>query len=107
MKLKDLLFEARIFGNNFIKINMIENELSRIFVEDKPKIQFDENGLYIMLDIVQFKMIEQNPFMDKFALSEPEIKSDGENVKKFYIDVISINDEEPKEPTSEEPPAEQ
>ena len=50
MKLKDLLLEVRLFQNSFIKIDIVEAELNKIFSQSdkKPEIEFDKNFPIVM-----------------------------------------------------------
>lgn len=88
MKLRDLLNEIKIHQNNFVKIDMVENQLKNIFQEDMPKIQFDEDGLYIKLDNFQYREINNNP-MDTFTITDAGFeneKDEVKNIKKYYIE---------------------
>jgi hypothetical protein len=102
MKLRDLILEARIFQNNFIKISLVEEELNMIFDEDEtPKIKFDEDGMYIEMDNFLYRNYEIGGGLQKFSLSESDVVDEVKNIKKYYIEYL-----EAPASTQEETPAE-
>ena len=69
MKLKDLLFEVRIFQNNFIKVDMIKDELKMIFNNtDVPEISFDADGMYIAMDNFKLREFDNYGGFKKFSI---------------------------------------
>ncbi len=88
MKLKDLLFEVRIFQNNFVKVEMVTNELSSLFSEKVPKVEFDDNGLYITIDNFQYRELEMNGGFKKFTLTDAGLVNEVKNIKKYYLEYI-------------------
>jgi len=92
MKLKDLL-ETKIYPNNFIKIDMVKNELERIFNSEAPEINFDDDGLYIKLDNFNLRELENNP-MNKFSITDAGFENEKDEVKgikKYYIEYTKID----------------
>lgn len=90
MKLKDLLFEVRIFQNNFVKIEMVENELSTLFSEKVPEVKFDDSGLYITIDNFQYRDMEMNGGFKKFSLTDAGLVNEVKNIKKYYIEYVAV-----------------
>jgi len=93
MKLKDLL-ETKIYPNNFIKIDMVKNELERIFNSEAPEVKFDDDdGLYIKLDNFTLRELENNP-MNKFSITDAGFENEKDEVngiKKYYIEYMKID----------------
>jgi hypothetical protein len=92
MKIHDLIMEVRIFTNNFVKISMVEDELKVIF-DDTPTIQFDENGMFIILNTFQFREYEMKESFKNFFLSDAGIIDEIKNTSKFYIEYNKPTDE--------------
>lgn len=106
MKLKDLLYETRIFQNNFIKVDMVEDELKKIFKEDEvPKIEFDEDGMFITLDNFTYRHYNSIGGFDSFSLTDGGIVDEINNIKKYYIEFTKQEDPS-KNKTEEKPPEE-
>ena len=109
MKVRDLILEARIYQNNFIKVDIIEDELKRIFsaesddppaaygVKEKsiPKVNFDADGMYITMDKQLYALFMQKSSVfvkpDDPSQMPQEEKAEGEDeekpveVKKFFL----------------------
>ena len=104
MKLRELLFENRIFQNNFIKISMVEEELKRIFTDEKPQIKYDENGMFILM---KNSLYRNDRIFSKFSLSDGGIEDEKKNIKKYYIEFTKTptksTREIPEESTTEQP----
>ena len=85
MKLKDLLFEVRIFQNNFIKVDMIKDELKMIFNNtDVPEISFDADGMYIAMDNFKLREFDNYGGFKKFSiLSNNNNESNNNNLYHF------------------------
>ena len=101
MKLRELLSETTIHQNNFVKIDMVGKELEEIFGEDAPKINFDEEGLYIKMDNFLMRYYEGNP-MNSFTLTDSVFdneKDEVKNIKRYYVEYTKI---EKVETTTEE-----
>jgi hypothetical protein len=112
MKLKDLLNEVRIFQHNFIKTDVVGNELKMIFGDEAPAIEFDNDGLFIIMDIFQTRKYEESfegiDIEDrKFFLSDGGFMDDLKSTKKYYIEFTRPLDDEEDTPgeDSEEKPA--
>ncbi len=89
MKLKDLLFEVRIFQNNFIKVDMIKDELKMIFNNnDIPEISFDTDGMYIAMDNFKLREFDNYGGFKKFSISDAGLINHVKNIRKYYIEFI-------------------
>ena len=100
MKLKDILFETKVFQNNFIKIQIIQDELKNIFMNRTPEIKFDSNGMYIALNQFELRTFESEKKSDKFTLEDAGYIDDIKGIKKYYvsfIDEIQNAEDEPKQ----------
>ncbi len=119
MRLKDLLLEVEeaeaattvepvtpqqttVLQQNFVRINMIQNEITRIFGKgNEPKTGFDDTGMFIVLDDTQLR--EYTYHNDKgvvFTLPEQPFDVDEKsNIKKFRImfNVLKEPEEAPTE----------
>lgn len=90
MKLKDLLItENGIFQNNYVRVNMVEDALQKLFPNDEIAIEFDENGLFIILDDFQFREYETQG-LTGFKLTLSGLFDEIKNTKKYYIELIGI-----------------
>jgi len=90
MKLKDLLSEVKVQENNFVKVDMVKDELKQIFGEDAPKTMFDEDGLYIKLDNFQLRDLDNTP-MSTFSITDTGFENDKDEakaIKKYYIEYV-------------------
>jgi len=106
MKLKDLknlLNESRIFQNNFVKIDIVKKELALIFVDNFPKIEFDNDGLFIKIDDFTYSKYKLDEVFDKFSLSEGIMIDEIKNIKKYYIEFTTPIEPEETESTEEKP----
>ena len=94
MKLRDLIAEARIFQNNFIRVGMVEEEFSRIFSDSQvtPKIDFDTNGMFVVLNNFQFADFENMKSNDQFVLVDNGVDNEIKNTRKFYIEFIKAEE---------------
>lgn len=107
-----------VFQNNFIRIQIIETQLKTIFGEDAADYvcDFDESGMYIMLDEFQAKMITDIPDL-KFTIKKDDLAMvdrdfDGEMSKKvkfrikFILPAQEILNQDPLEasPIGDSPP---
>lgn len=94
MKLRDLIVEARIFQNNFIRVGMVEEEFNRIFSDSqvKPKIDFDTNGMFVVLNNFQFADFENMKSNDQFVLVDNGVDNEIKNTRKFYIEFIKAEE---------------
>lgn len=89
MKLKDLLFEVRIFQNNFIKVDMIKDELKMIFNNtDVPEISFDVDGMYIAMDNFKLREFDNYGGFKKFSISDAGLINHVKNIRKYYVEFI-------------------
>ena len=98
MKLKDLLYEARIFQNNFIKLDIVEDEFKRIFGENTPKIEFDNDGMFIKLDTFTYNEYESADTVPHISLSDAGVVDEIKNIKKFYIEYTKPTETPETEP---------
>jgi len=129
MKISDLLLEVRLYQNNYIKIGIVEDELKKIFStsDNVPKINFDDDGMFIILDNFEQNAYEayKNANANKpseetaapeenkdantstaiFELTDVGIFNQLNNTKKYYIEYIKIIDKEEPEESTETPPA--
>ena len=108
MKLNDLINEVKIFKNNFVKVSMVEAALKKLFPEETPKILFDDNGMYVILDTFQIRDFENNG-LGSFSLSDAGIVDEIKNTKKFYVEFvkpISVDTEPTENDTKTEEGAE-
>lgn len=87
MKITQLLKEVKLFKNNFVRISMAETAIAKLYPTETPKINFDDLGMYIILDTFQIRDYE-NIGMNGFTLSEAGIVNEIKNLKKFYIEYI-------------------
>lgn len=90
MKLKDLLFETRIFQNNFVKVEMIQDELIVLFPENTPEVKFDDKGMYIAIDNFQYRELETKGGFKKFFLTDSGLVNEIKNITKYYIEFAAI-----------------
>lgn len=91
MKVKDLIYEVRIFQHQFVKTDLIKNELFIIFGNDLPVIDFDDSGLFIIMDNFQIRDYENSfagkPIEErKFFLSDGGVIDEIKNIKKYYVE---------------------
>jgi len=93
MRLRNLLIEARVFQNNFIRVSMIEEEFNRIFQgqENIPKLEFDENGMYTVVDNFFSRQLESNLNTDVFSLSDGGFVDQIKSKRKLYIEFTKID----------------
>ena len=115
MKLRDLITEARIFQNNFIRVGMVEEEFKRIFADKQvnPKIDFDTNGMFVILNNFAFADFENMKSNDQFTLVDGGVDDEIKNTRKFYIEFIKAEEVAPEvadgdsaeTPVEGEPPA--
>lgn len=102
MKVRDLIVETRIFQNNFIKIGIVEEEIKQIFGEEEaPKIEFDEDGMFIKMDNFMYRNYETNGGLNKFSLTDVGIIDELKNIKKYYIEFTKATEVDNKENTEE------
>lgn len=87
MTINDLISEAHIFKNNFVRIDMATEAIKQLFPENTPKIQFDEDGMYIILDTFQFRDYSDTG-MGAFTLTEAGIADEIKNTKKYYLEYV-------------------
>lgn len=87
MKLIDLLNEVNVFQNNFVRVDMAVEAIEKLFPEETPKIQYDKNGMFIVLDSFQFRDYEDNG-LGVFSLTDSGIRDEIKNTKKFYIEYV-------------------
>lgn len=135
MKVRDLLLEVRLFQNSFIKLDIVETELKKVFSQSDtiPKIAFDKDGMFITIDNFALREYENYYAQSKLntpptdnpsdtppdtTVKSPEITTDRpftlsyagvideiKNVRKYYIEYIKIPEIEDEEAPSEEEPA--
>lgn len=104
MKLRDLLVEARIFQNNFIKVGMVEEELKSVFGEEEmPKVEFDADGMFIKMDNFKMRDYETAGGLKKFSLSDAGLVDEIKNIKKYYIEFTKVENKSTAVPTEETP----
>jgi len=115
MKLKDLfkkenkLNEVNVFQNNYIKVQMIEDNLKKIFVDNVPPIKYDDTGMYIKLDNMLYREIENNP-METFQLTAAGFENEADQakgLKKYYVEYIKIEKNDNPSTTEEAGDAEE
>jgi len=95
MKLRDLLNETRVFQNNFIKVDMVEDELKKIFKNEKtPKIKFDEDGMFITVDNFTYRHYFQENNFNTFSLIDAGLIDEIKNIKKYYVEFNKVKPEE-------------
>lgn len=87
MKLNDLINEVKVFKNNFVKVDMAEQAIEKLFPEESIKIDYDDDGMFIVLDTFQFRDYE-NTGMGAFSLSDGGIVDEINNTKKYYIEYV-------------------
>lgn len=105
MKLRELINEVNIFQNNFVKIEMVQDELKKVFGDEAPKIKFDEDGLYITMDNFLFREYENNP-LDSFTLTDAGMIDEVKNIKKYYVEYVKVEKTETPTETESETPTE-
>lgn len=89
MKLEDLILEVRVFQNNFIKVDMVTDELKKIFKNEKvPQVKFDEDGMFILVDNFIYRNFLQEGVFNTFSLVDAGIVDEIKNIKKYYIEFI-------------------
>lgn len=93
MRLRNLLIEARVFQNNFIRVSMIEQEFNRIFQgqENIPKLDFDENGMYTVVDNFLSNQLESKLNTAVFSLSDGGFVDQIKSKRKRYIEFTRID----------------
>lgn len=107
MRLRDLILEVRVFQNNFIKVDLVEEELKKIFAqaENIPKVNFDKDGMFITMD--NFTLREYDNFygddeLTKFTLTDAGVVDEKNNINKYYIEYTVIPKEEEEEKEGDE-----
>ena len=104
MKISDLINEVKIFKNNFVRVGMAEEAVKKLFPEETPKIEYNETGMYIVLDNFKFRDYE-NIGMGAFSLTDAGIVDEIKNTKMYYVEYTkpikpvdsTDTDAEPKE----------
>lgn len=104
MKLKDLISEVKIYQNNFIKINMAEKFIKEIVgeygsIENMPRLEFDNDGLFILLDTMMYREFDNKlasiPENEKtFFLTGGTVVDDRKNIKKYYIEFMKVEEDD-------------
>jgi len=89
MKLSDLLNEVNVFKNNFVRADMAVEAVEKLFPEETPKIQYDEKGMFIILNNFQFRDYE-NTGMGSFSLTDGGIQDEIKNTKKYYVEYVKV-----------------
>jgi hypothetical protein len=87
MKISELINEVKLFKNNFVRVSMAEAAIKKLFPEETPKIQYDDQGMYIVLDTFQARDYE-NTGMGVFSLSDAGIADEIKNTRKYYVEFV-------------------
>ena len=95
MKLQDLIKEARVLKHNIVRVSRVETALKKIFPENTPDIKNEYDGIYIILDIEQSRIIEEKG-LPPFIVRLSGFFDDYHQLKKYTIEYIDIEKPELK-----------
>ena len=85
MVINDLLNEVRVYRHNSVKVMRVEKALKTLFPEDTPKVLNEANGIYVVLDIMQYRLYEANG-LSEFILTFDKDMDEYKSSKKYFVE---------------------